>query len=665
MKKAIPILIILLVSLLYYTGVLTKKETLPFSKEFFSVESPASADRVWGLESSAPINPKELDQLYQMKLDKGIRNVPVLSFLLIRESGRARKKGDADQAIRMATDSIKFSPDLSQPYFELARALYYQNPFQLYRILHEVLKGEMAQGQYYPSALRLFYNVFYIVSNAILMTFIVFGIVLMIKYLPLYFHDIRKNLTQESMWLVMNSLKILAFFIPLFLRLDMLWAILFWSVLLWGYVSKREKQLILVSLIILVYLPSFLRSLSSTLDAASSDVILEMNQINHEDWGKVAEEKLRTWLTTHPHDPEVLFSLGLAEKRQARYPEAEEFYKKAIEEDPKFSEAISNLGNVYLAQKQTPLAIASYQQASDLNPGRGAYYYNLSRAYSQETFLSGKIDRAFQKARQLDPDLVDYYTNIDIPNRPPNLNRLVIDEVLTPQRFWRRFSEQFIGKEGLLFRLFRAWFEKIPSRIPFLTPILFLAFLVGMARYCRAKRFLTRCPMCGIPTHRFYLGTSGQEFICFNCYRIFIQGEKLHPKIVEKKSSQVRQFRKQNHSVSTFVNFFLVGFGDLWRERLVKGLFFLFLFFVLILRFAYWNGVLPSSFPQTSSGFWRWIFWGGFLVLFYILSVRQLYRSESNRGTEREPSGSHTKSLAPDKEPQGREGGSVSGSNGN
>ena len=651
MKKAIPISIILILALLYYTGVLTKKETLPFSKDFFSVESPASTDRVWALERITPINPRELDQLYQVKLDKGIRNVPILSFLLMRESSRARRKGDTEQAIRMATDSIKFSPDLPQPYFELARALYHQNPFQLHKILREVLKGVMAQWEYYPSSLKLFYNVFYILSNAILMTFIIFGVVVMVKYLPLYFYDIRKNLTQEILRLLMNSLKIVIFFIPLFLRLDILWAIFFWSVLLWGYVTKREKQLILVFLIVLIYLPSFLRSASSTLDGPASDVLLEMNQINHEDWGKATEEKLRAWLVAHPDDPEALFSLGLAEKRQGHYPEAEEFYQKAIEQNPKFSEAISNLGNVYLAQKRTPLAIASYQQASDLNPDRGAYYYNLSRAYSQETFLSGKIDRAFQRARQLDPDLVDYYTNIDIPNRPPNLNRLVIDEVLAPQTFWRRFTEQFVGKEGFLFRLFRAWFEKLPSRIPFLTPILFLAFLIGTARYCRAKRFLTRCPMCGSPTYRFYLGTSDQEFICFNCYRIFIQKEKLHPKIVEKKSSQVRQFRKQNHLISTLTNFFLIGFGYLWREQTVKGLFFLFVFFIFILRFAYWNGAISSPYPQTSSLFWKWMFWGGLFVIFYILSVRQLYRFESRFETERKPVGSRITNLSSEKEP--------------
>ncbi len=639
MKKTIFILIVLILSLLYYMGVLTQKETLPFSKEFFSVESPASTDQVWDLKKSNALGQKELDQLYQFKLDKGIRNVPILTFLLIRESEKASRKGDADHAVRMAIYSIKFSPDLPQPYFELARALWHQNPFQLHKILPEVLKGEAVQFQYYPISLKLFYNMFYILSNAILMTFIIFGIVVMIKYIPLYFYDIRKNMTQEISRLLLNSLKIFILFIPFFFRLDMLWALLFWSVLLWGYVSKREKQLILVFLIVLVYLPFFLRSSSSFLDGPSSDIILEMHQANHEDWVKPTEEKLQVWLTNHPDDSEVLFSLGLAEKRQGHYPAAEEFYRRATQQDSKFSEAFSNLGNVYLAQKQTSFAISSYQKATDLNPDRGAYYYNLYRAYSQETFLSGKIDKAFQRARQLDPKLVDYYTNIDTPNRPPNFNRLVIDEVLTPQRLWNRFLDQFIGKEGFLFRLFKAWFEKIPTRVPFLAPILFLGFLIGMSRYTRTKRFLTRCPMCGSPTYRFYLGTSDQEFICFNCYRIFIQKEKLHHKIVEKKSLQVRQFQKQSHLISRFLSFFFVGFGYLWREQTFKGLFFLFIFFIFILRFVYWNGVMPSSLPQVYSTLWRWISWGGLFIIFYILSIRQLYRLKPKFEMESERSG--------------------------
>jgi hypothetical protein len=144
--------------------------------------------------------------------------------------------------------------------------------------------------------------------------------------------------------------------------------------------------------------------------------------------------------------------------------------------------------------------------------------------------------------------------------------------------------------------------------------------------------------MCGSPTYRFYLGTSEQEFICFNCHRIFIQKEKLHPKIVEKKSLQVGQFQQQNHLISRFLSFFLVGFGYLWREQVYKGIFFLFIFFIFILRFFYWNGVMHSPIPQLYSTFWRGIFWGGLFLLFYILSVRNLYRLEPKFETEGERS---------------------------
>ena len=386
----------------------------------------------------------------------------------------------------MATYSIKFSPQLPQPFFELARAYWHQNPFQLHKILPEVFRGLIAQLGHYPSSLKLFYNMFYILSNAILMTFIIFGIVVMIKYLPLYFYDIRKkHLTQEISRLLINGLKIFFLFIPFFLRLDILWAILFWSILLWGYVTKKERRLLLFFLIVLVYLPFFIRSSSSFLNGLSSEIILEMHQANHEEWDRGTEEKLREWLSTHPDDPEVLFTLGLISKRQGRYSQAEEFYQKAVQQNSQFSEAFSNLGNVYLATKQTELAIASYQQAIDLDPNQGAFYYNLYRAYSQETFLSGKTDKAFQRSRELDPQLVDYYSTID----SPNINRLVIDKDLTTKRFWGRFLTHVIGREGFLFRLFKAWFEKIPSRINFLVPIIFLGFLIGMSRTWSNKKF--------------------------------------------------------------------------------------------------------------------------------------------------------------------------------
>jgi len=625
MKKAIFILVVLIFSFLYATGLLTRGETLPFSRDIFSIESLSPKDRVWDLKKINPIDPKELEQLYQLKLEKGIRNLPALSSLLIREADQAKQRREWSQAIEWADYSIKFSPQHSQPYFELARIYWHQNPFQLNKMLSEIFKGQIAAFRYYPSSLKLYYNIFYILSSAILMTFMIFGMVVMIKYFPLYFYDIHNKLTPKISNLVINGLKIFLLLVPFFLRLDILWAILFWSIPLWDYVTKRERYLLLAFLIIVIYIPFSLRSVSSFLDSRSSEVILKIHQMNDEDWDRATGNKLRDWLLTQPDDPEVLFTLGLNEKRQAHYPQAEAFYKKVIQKDPQFSETFLNLGNVYLAQKQTHLAIPSYQQAIHLNPHKGVFYYNLYLAYSQENLFAEKTDKTFQKARQVDPDLVDSY----LKNDSPNIRRLGVDEVLTTQRLWRRFLTQCIGREGFLFLLFKAWFEPIPSRVPSLVPLLFLIFLIAMVRYSRKGRFLNRCQLCGSPTYRYYFGNPGQEFFCFNCYQIFVQQKRLYPPLMKKKSLQVRQFQKSNHFIGSFLSFFFVGFKYLWGDQSFKGVLLLFFFFVFIFKFLHWDGVIPSSVVQSSRTPWGFIYWGALLIIFYCISLRQSLRMKS------------------------------------
>jgi tetratricopeptide (TPR) repeat protein len=622
MKKAIFILIVLGFSIFYYTGFLSEQETFPFQKGFVSIEGPASTDRVWDLQKMTPLNTPELEKLYQLKWDRGLQNIPSLSFFLIRESEQARKKGNFIQAIEWATYSVKFSPQWSEPYFELARAYWDQNPFQLNKIIIQMVRGGIVHVQHYPSSLRLIFNTFFLLSNAILLAFMVFGIIVMINYVPLYVYDIRKNMTQHALTLLLNGFKIFLLFIPFFLRLDLLWAVLFWCVLIWGYVTEREKKCIVGFLILLVYIPFFLGYGSSFLNGRSSEIILEMSRANHDEWDRRTEKKMQDWLLTYSDDPEVLFTLGLIEKRQGRYPQAEALYQRAIQKDPQFSEALSNMGNVYLAQKQTGLAITFYQKAIQLNPKKGAYHFNLYRAYSQETFFSEKTDLAFRKARQLAPDLVKDYLNME----SPQINRLAIDEFLPTHAFWRRSLAEVIGREGILFFLFRAWFEKIPSRVSFLVPLLFGGFLIGMFRYSRAKRFLTRCPLCGSPTYRFYMGSSNQEYFCFKCHHMFIQKKKLHPMILEKKSREARQFQKGNAFVGRFLSFFFSGFGYLWGDHIMKGIFFLFLYFVFILKFTNWQGVIPSLTLQPSITDWGPMGWGGAFILFYVFSLRQIIR---------------------------------------
>ncbi len=597
-----------------------KVETLPISRDFFSSETPSLQDRPWGKLSS--FGQKELEQLYQWTLDQGIRNYPALSYFLIREAKKARENGNGDQAVEFASYAVKISPEFPQPYMELARALWYQKPFQFKQSLSPLVTAQLLRFRHFPSSLGFFYNLFYILSNAVLMAFIVFGIVILARYFPLYLYEIRRNLTQDLTNILTNGVKLFVLLLPFFFRLDILWAILFWCILLWGYVNRRERQFVLIFLIVLVYIPYFLHSSSIYLNSPSADVLMDLYKANHEEGDAAVEQRLKAWLANRPDDEEVLFTLGLVEKRRGSFSQAEEYDLKATQRSPRFADAFSNLGNVYLGKKRPDLAIQAYEQAIRLNPGEAAYHYNLFKAYSQETFLSKKSDSVFKKARQLDSKLIDAYTAIDTPN----LNRFVIDARLETSGLWKRILNEYIGKEGILFRLFQAWFETIPSRIAILVPILFLGFLIGMSKYSRTKRFLTRCPMCGSPTYRFYMGTPDEEFICFNCHRIFIQKEKVHPTMAEKKSRQVQAFQKENHRLGRFLSFFLSGIGDLLRGNVLKGLLFLFFFFALILRLVYAQGVILTSVFYPASVFWKIAVWGLVLILFYLLYLRRAYR---------------------------------------
>lgn len=643
MKKAILILVIILLVLFYYLGLFSKQDTLPLSSDFFSArnyterESALDLKEIGFIKKRAseplPLTQKELEALYQTQLDRGVKNLPTVSLALLRKAKEARERGEIEKAQEWTTYAMKISPLLPQPHVEMAKIYWKKNPFHLHKVFSEILKAQLKKFHDYPSLLRLSYHGLYLLSNAILMSFILFGIMILIKYLPLYFYDLRKNLTQEFRSLILNGLKVFVLFLPIFLRFDLLWSLFFWSTLLWGYVPHREKKVIIFFLIVTTYFPFFLKSSSSFLNSPNSEILLEMNEANHGNWTRATEEKLRAWIRTQPNDSEVLFTLGLIAKKQGQYAQAEEYYRKAIEYQPRFSQAFSNLGNVYLAQKQIPSAISAYQQAIQIDPYKGAYYYNLSRAYSQETFLSGKIDRTFQKARELDPALIDFHSMVV---DSPHMNRFVIDESLSTWTLWERCLNQFMGKEGFLYLLFKAWFEKVPSVIPFLAPILFLTFLIGFSRYARARRFLTRCPMCGSPTHRFYLETQKQEFVCFNCYRIFVQKEKLHPKIIEKKSLQAKAFQKEEQVIRTFLSYLFTGFGYLWRGQSLKGLLLLFLFFIFILRFLFWSGLIPDTRLQPQSSPLLAALWGGLFLVFYLLNVWDLRRQKPSFEIETE-----------------------------
>jgi predicted Zn-dependent protease len=107
-------------------------------------------------------------------------------------------------------------------------------------------------------------------------------------------------------------------------------------------------------------------------DAVPAQVTEAEGAIAKSDW-KGAEAKLNPWLAEHPTDARALFDAGYIDDAQNRAKEAEDFYRRAIEADPKSFEAHLSLG-LLLARQGKPedahpeLAIATHLDPGDAGP---------------------------------------------------------------------------------------------------------------------------------------------------------------------------------------------------------------------------------------------------------------------------------------------------------
>ncbi len=77
-------------------------------------------------------------------------------------------------------------------------------------------------------------------------------------------------------------------------------------------------------------------------------------------------------------DARVYKILGNARQAQGKVEEAKNCYAKAIELDPDFAEAYTNLGTLYAQEQQWQSAIAFYQKAIALQPNLASTYRNFS-----------------------------------------------------------------------------------------------------------------------------------------------------------------------------------------------------------------------------------------------------------------------------------------------
>ena len=128
---------------------------------------------------------------------------------------------------------------------------------------------------------------------------------------------------------------------------------------------------------------------------------------------KMYREAIELYLEA-PQDSAVVWNkMGIAYHQMMQLNAAMKRYQRSIHLDPKYPEAINNLGTIFYAEKRYGKATQYYKRALKLAPESASIYSNLGTAY----FARRKYKEAaetYDVAVKLDPEIFEHHSTYGV-----------------------------------------------------------------------------------------------------------------------------------------------------------------------------------------------------------------------------------------------------------
>ncbi len=148
---------------------------------------------------------------------------------------------------------------------------------------------------------------------------------------------------------------------------------------------------------------------TSTEAAAKPDISIELRGDIYMA-RKMYREAIDKYREGPPNSPVLTNKIGIAFHQMSQLDLAKKNYQRAIKLDPKYSEAINNLGTIYYAEKNFRRSINLYKRALKYSPPSASIYSNLGAAYFSRHEYKTAVD-CYQEALKLDPDVFEHHNS--------------------------------------------------------------------------------------------------------------------------------------------------------------------------------------------------------------------------------------------------------------
>ncbi len=493
------------------------------------------------------------DELYEARLDKGLRNTDEYAYYLLNLGSvdNVRAKEHLERALR-------YSPDLPAVYFGLAGENC--SITSTYASLEYFRQGLKAYGRNFwwrfslKGLLYLSLMVSYLAAMLVLM---------LIRYpseLSLFIHDVKETKWPAVLFLLVIVLSLLgpfAFIAGFFFITGL-------------YLKRPDRVLVYLSFVLLFMSPFFEKTVSLFLSAPSKETraVVAVNE------GRDSRYALSVLKPGKGFIPS--FSLALALKREGRYDEAVGFYRALLKDhaDPAIH---VNLGNLYYAAGNAESAVNSYLEALKVRPLVSAYY-NLSQV-RRESFDFAKSDEYFLKAAGIDHQALSRLTSMS--SRSPN--RFVADEVLPSKDVWEYAMASNISKRFG----YRDW-------IVFAVAISLVITFYFFDNWVKLRAY--RCRRCGEVACSRCNRALTWGGLCPDCYRSFVRMDGIDPRERVSRLLSIYHNKAKERVIVNTLNLVLPGSAQIFSGKIVPGFLFLwpFLFFLVMLIMNLFISVGPS-----------------------------------------------------------------------
>lgn len=141
-----------------------------------------------------------------------------------------------------------------------------------------------------------------------------------------------------------------------------------------------------------------------------------------------------------------LFSQAESARQRQEFSQAEVFLEKIVSNNIEIGAVYNNLANLYLLQGKSENSEKLLIKAANLDKKSGIPYYNLSRAYIQQSFDLKKSAQALEVAFKRDPSLSSDSTDDETQEFAlQNRNKLIF--MTLPDNFYRRYADSQPNKD--------------------------------------------------------------------------------------------------------------------------------------------------------------------------------------------------------------------------